>query len=130
MRNFLKALGLSVLEAIITIVILAAIVRLKLPMTGIYIVFGITAVLFPLILLLLYRRFCDRETLIVVPVSLILSAIYSLGVSLYSYYGSSSFSNMFQGLMYFIYFLPSVVYCGVCWVIFAIMARISRGVRR
>jgi len=130
MRNFLKVLGLSVFEAVIIIILLISIVRLKLPMMGVYIVFGITAVIFPLIVLLLYKRFCGRETLVIVPLSLIVAAAYSMGVSLYSYYGSSSFSSMFGGLMYFIYFMPSIVYCGVGWVIFAIIARISRDPRR
>lgn len=130
MRRFLTFLGLSVLEAIIIIVMLISIVRLKLPITGTYIVFGITAVIFPLIILLVYNRFLGRETLIIVPLSLILAALLSLGVSLYSYYGSSSFSRMFQGYMYFIYFLPSLIYCGVGWIIFAIIARISREPRR
>jgi hypothetical protein len=130
MRNFLKVLGLSVLEAAIIVIMLVSIIRLKLPITGTYIVFGITAVIFPLILLLIYNRFCGRETLAVVPFSLILATAYSLGVSLYSSYGSSSFSSMFKGWMYFIYFLPSIIYCGVGWVIFAIIARISRDPRR
>ena len=130
MKYFLKFLGLSVLEAIIIIVMLISIVRLKLPITGTYVVFGITAVIFPLILLLFYNRFWGRETLIIAPLSLILAALYSLGVSLYSYYGNSSFCRMFQGYMYFIFFLPSLIYCGVGWIIFAIIARISREPRR
>jgi len=130
MRNFLKVLGLSVLEAVIIIVMLITIVQLKVPMAGIYIVYGITAIIFPLALLLLYNRFLGRDTLVVVPISLMLAAVYSLGVSLYSYYGGSSFSGMFKDLMYFIYFLPSLIYCGVSWVIFAIIARILRDPRR
>jgi len=130
MRNFLKVLGLSVLETVIIIIMLITIVRLKLPMTGIYIVFLVTAILFPLTVLLLYNRFCGRETLVVVPLSLILVAVYSLGISLYSYYGGSSFSGMFKELMYFIYFLPSIIYCGMGWVIFAIIARMTRDPRR
>lgn len=130
MRKFLKVLGLSVLEAVIIIIMLIIIVRLKLPMTGVFIVYGITAILFPLLILMLYKRFWGRETLIVVPLSLLLAAVYSLGVSLYSYYGGSSFSGMFQELMYFIYFLPSIIYCGMGWVIFAIIVRITRDPRR
>lgn len=130
MKNFLKILGLSIFEAIIIIIMLITIVRLKLPITGIYIVFGVTAILFPLILLLLYNRLCGRETLILVPISLIFAAAYSLGVSLYSYYGGSSFSGMFQELMYFIYFLPSIIYCGMGWVAFAVIARMTRDPRR
>ncbi len=130
MRNFLKILGLSIFEAIIIIIMLISIVRLKLPMNGIYIAFSITAIIFPLIVLLIYKRFFGRETLVVVPLSFILAAVYSLGISLYSYYGSSSFSTMFQGLMYFIYFLPSIIYCGACWVIFAIITRVSKNPRR
>lgn len=130
MVKLLKVLGLSILNAVIIIIMLIAIVRLNLPMSGLYIVYGVTAVLFPLILLLIYNRICGRETLVVVPVSLILSAAYSLGVSLFSYYGSGSFSRMFQGLMYFIYFLPSVIYCGMSWVIFAVIMRVTRDPRR
>ncbi|MHB8063549.1 MAG: hypothetical protein ACYDG2_13110 [Ruminiclostridium sp.] len=130
MRNFLKVLVMSVLEAMIIIIMLVLIIRLKLPMTGTYVVFSITAIIFPLIMLLLYKRFCGRETLVVIPLSLILATAYSLAVSLYSYYGNSSFSNMFHGWMYFIYFLPSLVYCGSGWIIFAIIARISREPRR
>jgi hypothetical protein len=130
MRNFLKVLGLSILEALIIIIMLVSIVRLKLPMMGIYIVFGSSAIIFPLTMLLLYNRFCGRETLVIVPLSLILAAVYSLGISLYSYFGVSSFSSMFHELMYFIYFLPSIIYCGVGWVIFAIIARMSRDPRR
>lgn len=130
MRNFLKVLGLSVVDAAIIIIMLVTIVRLKLPMAGMYVVFGVTAIIFPLILLLVYNRFCGRETLINVPLSLILSAMYSLGVSVYSYYGNSSFSNMFHELMYFIYFLPSIIYCGMGWVIFSIMVKILGDSRR
>ena len=130
MKNILKVLGLSVLEAVMIIIILIIIVRLKLPIIGMFIVFGVTAVIFPLLVLLLYNRFCGRETLVVVPLSLILASVYSLGVSLYSYYGGSSFSGMFQDLMYFIYFLPSIIYCGMGWVIFAIIVRITRDPRR
>ena len=130
MKNFLKVLGLSLLEAIIIIIMLITIVRLKLPMTGIYIVFGVTAILFPLAVLLIHKRFCARETLIFVPLSLLLTVAYSLGVSLYSYFGSSSFSNMFKELMFYIYFLPSLIYCGMGWIAFAIIARIWRSPRR
>ncbi len=126
MRNFLKVLGLSILNASIIIIVLVSIIRLNLPMTGIYTAYGVTAVLFPLLLLLLYKRFFGRETLFVVPVSLILSAAYSLGVSLYSYYGAGSFSEMFNQLLYFIYFLPSIIYCGTGWIFFAIIIRLSR----
>ncbi len=130
MRNFIKILGLSILEAIIIIIMLVSFVRLNLPMSGIYIVFTVSAVVFPLALLLLYLRFLGRDTLVLVPVSLIFAALYSLGVSLYSYYGTGSFSRMFSELMYFIYFLPSVIYCGAAWILFAIIARISREPRR
>ncbi|HEY5586318.1 MAG TPA: hypothetical protein VIK78_17735 [Ruminiclostridium sp.] len=130
MRNFLKVLGLSVLDAAIIIVMLVTIVRWKLPMTWMYVVYGSSAIIFPLAVLLLYSRFFGRETLVVVPLSLILATLYSLGVSMYSYYGSSSFSGMFGELMYFIYFLPSIIYCGVGWVIFAIILRMMRDPRR
>lgn len=130
MRNLLKVFGLSILDAAIIVVLLISIVRLNLPIIGLYIVYGISAVLFPLLLLLIYKRFLGRETLVVVPVSLILAALYSLGVSLYSYYGASSFSSMFKELMYFIYFLPSIIYCGAGWIIFAIIVRISKEPRR
>jgi len=130
MKNFLKVLGLSVLEAVIIIIMLISIVRLKLPMMGIYVVFGITAVLFPLIVLLLYKKIYGRETLVIVPWSLIFATVYSLSVSLYSDYGSSSFSSMFAGLLYFIYFLPSIIYCGVGWAIFAIISRLAKAPHR
>ncbi len=130
MGKILKVLGLSVLEAAIIIIMLIFIVRLKLPITGMYIVFGITAIIFPLILLMIYNSFCERETLIIVPISLVLASLYSLGISIYSYYGNSSFSNMFNELMYFIYFLPSIIYCGMGWIFFSIISRISRDLRR
>lgn len=130
MRNFFKALGLSIINSAIIIIMLITIVRLDLPMVGIYIVYGVSAILFPLILLLLYKRFLGRESLVVVPISLIFAALYSLGVSLHSYYGEGSFSRMFKELMYFIYFLPSVIYCGISWILFAIIAKISKEPRR
>lgn len=130
MKNVLKVLGLSILESVVIIVLLVSIVRLNLTMTGIYIIYGISAVVFPLLLLLLYKWLLGRETLVIVPVSLIFAALYSLGVSLYSYYGVSSFSSMFRELMYFIYFLPSVIYCGVGWIIFAVIMKFSREPRR
>lgn len=130
MRNVLKILGLSILNAGIIIIMLVSIIRLKLTMPENYTAYGVTAVLFPLLLLLLYKRFFGRETLFVVPVSLILSAAYSLGVSLYSYYGTGSFSGMFNQLLYFIYFLPSIIYCGTGWIFFAVILRITREPRR
>lgn len=130
MGKILKILGLSVLEAAIIIIMLIFIVRLKLPITGMYIVFGITAIIFPLMILLIYNSFCERETLIFVPLSLVLASLYSLGISIYSYYGDSSFSNMFNELMYFIYFLPSIIYCGMGWIFFSIISRVSRDSRR
>ncbi len=130
MGKILKILGLSVLEAAIIIIMLIFIVRLKLPITGMYIVFGITAIIFPLMVLLIYNSFCERETLIFVPLSLVLASLYSLGISIYSYYGDSSFSNMFNELMYFIYFLPSIIYCGMGWIFFSIISRVSRDSRR
>ncbi len=130
MGKILKILGLSVLEAAIIIIMLIFIVRLKLPITGMYIVFGVTAIIFPLMLLLIYNSFFERETLIFVPLSLVLAALYSLGISVYSYYGNSSFSNMFNELMYFIYFLPSIIYCGMGWIFFSIISRVSRDSRR
>lgn len=130
MDKILKTLGLSFLNTIIIIVMLITIVRLNLPVSGIYIVYGVTAILFPLALLLLYRRFFGGEALVIVPFSLILAAAYSLGVSLYSNYGSGSFSRMFHELLYFIYFLPSIIYCGMSWVIFAIIVRMTRDPRR
>lgn len=129
MKNFLKVLVLSLLDSAIIIILLIAIVRID-TMAGIYIVYGITAVVFPLLLLVLYKRFFGRETLVVVPVSMILAALYSLGVSLYSFYGTGSFSRMFKELMYFIYFLPSVIYCGVAWIIFVIIIKFSKEPRR
>jgi hypothetical protein len=130
MGKIIKILGLSLLEAAIIIIMLIFILRLKLPITGMYIVFGATAIIFPLMLLLIYNSFCDRETLIFVPVSLVLASLYSLGISVYSYYGNSSFSNMFNELMYFIYFLPSIIYCGMGWIIFSIILRVSKNSRR
>lgn len=130
MGKILKILGLSVLEAAIIIIILIFIVRLKLPITGMYIVFGVTAIIFPLMLLLIYNSFCERGTLIFVPLSLVLASLYSLGISVYSYYGNSSFSNMFNELMYFIYFLPSIIYCGMGWIFFSIISRVLRDSRR
>ncbi len=130
MGKIIKVFGLSVLEAAIIIIMLIFIVRLKLPITGIYIVFGITAIIFPLMLLLIYNSFCERETLIFVPLSLVLASLYSLGISVYSYYGNSSFSNMFNELMYFIYFLPSIIYCGMGWIFFSIISRVLRDSRR
>jgi hypothetical protein len=44
MIKFFKVLGLSILEALLIIIVLITIVRLKLPITGTYITFGITAV--------------------------------------------------------------------------------------
>lgn len=130
MVNFLKVIGFSIFNAVVIIVMLVSIVRLGLSIAGIYIVFAITAVLFPLLVLILYKRFLGRETLLVVPLSFVLSAIYSLGISLFSYYGTGSFSSMFRELMYFIYFLPSVIYCGVGWIIFAIIVKTSKEPRR
>lgn len=130
MIKFLKVLGLSILEALLIIIILIVIVRLKLPMTGIYITFGATAVIFPLLLLFVYMRLFGRETLVFVPLGLISATAFSLGVSLFSYYGNSSFSAMFHGLMYFIYFLPSVIYCGISWIFFAIIIRVTKDPRR
>ncbi len=130
MRNLLKVLGFSILDSALIIVLLISIIRLNLPMPGTYIVYSVSAILLPLVILLLYNRFLGRETLLVVPVSFILSALYSLGVSLYSYYGTGSFSGMFKELMYFIYFLPSIIYCGSAWLIFAIIVRLSKEPRR
>lgn len=130
MKNALKVLGLSILESAVIIILLIFIVRLNLPMTGIYIVYGISAVLFPLMLLLLYMRFAGRETLVIVPVSLIFAALYSLAVSIYSFFGAGSFSGMFKELMYFIYFLPSIIYCGSSWIIFAIVVKFTKEPRR
>lgn len=130
MRNLLRVLWIGIVETIIIVVTLISIVQMDLPIFGRYIVYGITALLIPLALLLLYHRIWGRETLAIIPISLIVAALISLGVSLYSYYGDSSFSNMFNELMYFIYFLPSVIYCGMSWVIFAIMARLSKEPRR
>lgn len=130
MRNVLKVLGLSLVNSTIIVVLLVAIIRLGLPMPGIYSVFAATAVIFPMLVLLLYKRFLGRETLAVVPVSFILAALYSLGISIYSYYGTGSFSRMFKELMYFIYFLPSVVYCSAAWIIFALIVKFSKEPRR
>ncbi|QNU66819.1 hypothetical protein EHE19_018615 [Ruminiclostridium herbifermentans] len=130
MGKIIKILGLSLLDAAIIIIMLIFILRLKLPITGMYIVFGITAIVFPLMLLLIYNSFCERETLIFVPLSLVLASLYSLGISVYSYYGNSSFSNMFNELMYFMYFLPSIIYCGMGWIFFSIILRVSKNSRR
>lgn len=130
MIKIFKVLGLSILEALLIIIVLITIVRLKLTITGTYITFGITAVVFPLLLLLIYLKLSERDTLFFVPLGFTLSALYSLAVSLYSYYGGSSFSIMFHGLMYFIYFLPSVIYCGLCWIFFSVIIRVTRDSRR
>lgn len=130
MRNFLRVLWISIVEAIVIIITLISIVQLHLPIYGTYVVFGVTAIIIPLLLLLLYKRIWGRETLAIIPVSLILSALYSLGVSLYSYYGDSSFSNMFKELMYYIYFLPSMIYCGMGWINFALVIRLTREPKR
>jgi hypothetical protein len=130
MIKFFKVLGLSILEALLIIIVLITIVRLKLPITGTYITFGITAVVLPLVLLLIHLKLSERETLFFVPLGFTLAALYSLAVSLYSYYGGSSFSSMFHGLMYFIYFLPSVIYCGLCWIFFSVIIRVTRDSRR
>lgn len=130
MKSFLKAFGLSLFDAIVTIIMLIAIVRLKLSISGIYIAFSITALLFPLTVLVIYYKIFGREKLFVAPLSFLFAAAYSLGVSLYCYYGDSSFSDMFKGLMYFIYFLPSMIYCGIGWIVYAIINKLSREPRR
>lgn len=130
MKSLLRVLLLSILIAVIIIITLVSIVQLNLPVAVLYIIYGITAVAVPMAFLLLYFRIWGSETLYSVPVGFILAALYSLGVALYSYYGKSSFSDMFGELMYFIYFLPSVIYCGMSWVIFAIILRITKKSRR
>ncbi len=130
MRRVLRALGISFFNGIIIIVMLVIIVQLNLPIAGIYTVFGVSSILFPLAILLLYRRIWGAETLVIIPVSLILSALYALGISIYSYYGTGDFSIMFKDLMYFIYFLPSTIYCIIGWIIFRIMAKMSKNTRR
>lgn len=99
-------------------------------MAGLYFVFAATAILYPAAMILLYRRLWEEETLVIIPISLILSALYSLGVSMYSYYGTGEFSVMFKDLMYFIYFLPSTIYCIIAWIIFGIMAKMAKSTRR
>ncbi len=130
MRRVLRTLGISIFNAIIIVVMLVIIVQLNLPMVGIYFVFAATSIIYPAAMLLLYRRLWEVETLVIIPVSLILSALYSLGISLYSYYGTGDFSIMFKDLMYFIYFLPSTIYCIIGWIIFGVMARMSKNTRR
>jgi hypothetical protein len=130
MRNILRVLWISLLEAVVIIITLISVVQMKLPILGIYFIYGITVIIIPLIFLLVYKRFLGRETLVIVPISLILAALYSLGISLYSYYGTSSFSRMFDELMYYIYFLPSMIYCGMGWVEFALIVRMTRDQRR
>ncbi len=130
MRRVLRTLGISFFNAIIIVIMLVIIVQLNLPMAGVYSVFGLSSILFPMTILLLYRRIWGAETLVIIPVSLILSALYSLGISIYSYYGIGGFSIMFKDLMYFIYFLPSTIYCIIGWIIFGIMAKMSKNTRR
>ncbi len=130
MRRVLRTLGISIFNAIIIVIMLVIIVQLNLPMAGIYFVFAATSIIYPAAMLLLYRRLWEVETLVIIPVSLILSALYSLGISMYSYYGTSDFSIMFKDLMYFIYFLPSTIYCIIGWIIFGVMARMSKNTRR
>ncbi len=130
MRRVLRTLGISFFNAIIIVIMLVIIVQLNLPMAGVYSVFGLSSILFPMTILLLYRRIWGAETLVIIPVSLILSSLYSLGVSIYSYYGTGDFSIMFKDLMYFIYFLPSTIYCIIAWIIFGIMAKMSKNTRR
>ncbi len=130
MRRVFRTLGISIFNAIIIVIILVIIVQLNLPMAGIYFVFAATSIIYPAAMLLLYRRLWEAETLVIIPVSLILSALYSLGISMYSYYGTGDFSIMFKDLMYFIYFLPSTIYCIIGWIIFGVMARMSKNTRR
>lgn len=130
MRNILRVLWISLLEAIVIIITLISIVQIHVPILGTYIIYGITAIIIPLIFLLIYNKFLGRDTLVIVPISLIFAALYSLGVSLYSYYGTSNFSRMFDELMYYIYFLPSMIYCGIGWVEFALIVRMTRDQRR
>jgi hypothetical protein len=130
MRRVFRTLGISIFNAIIIVIMLVIIVQLNLPMAGIYFVFAATSIIYPAAMLLLYRRLWEAETLVIIPVSLILSALYSLGISMYSYYGTGDFSIMFKDLMYFIYFLPSTIYCIIGWIIFGVMARMSKNTRR
>ena len=130
MRRVLRTLGISFFNAIIIVIMLVIIVRLNLPIAGIYIVFGVSSILFPIAMLMLYRTIWGVETLVIIPVSLILSALYSLGISIYSYYGTGDFSIMFKDLMYFIYFLPSTIYCIIGWITFGIMVKMSKNTRR
>jgi hypothetical protein len=130
MRNFLRTIGFSILNAIIITILLVIIVQLNLPISGIYSVFGVSAIIFPLLIFLLYIKLWGTETMMIVPVSFVLSALYSLGVSIYSYYGTGGFSQMFKDLMYFIYFLPSMIYCVAGWILFAIISRVSRNPRK
>ncbi|WP_024832595.1 hypothetical protein [Ruminiclostridium josui] len=130
MRRVFRALGISIFNGIVIIIMLVIIVQLNLPMVGTYIVFGATSILYPAVILLLYRRLWEAETLVIVPVSLMLSALYSLGISMYSFYGTGEFSIMFKDLMYFIYFLPSVIYCIIGWIIFSVMTKMSKNTRR
>ncbi|ACL77691.1 hypothetical protein Ccel_3403 [Ruminiclostridium cellulolyticum H10] len=130
MRKIFRTLGISIFNAIIICIMLMIIIRINLPMAGIYSVFGVSSILFPVVVLLLYIRIWGAETMVIVPISLILSALYSLGISIYSYYGTGGFSIMFKDLMYFIYFLPSAIYCITGWIIFAAMAKMFKTTRR
>lgn len=130
MRRVLRTLGISIFNAIIIVIMLVIMVQLRLPMAGLYFVFAATAIIYPAAMILLYRRLWEAETLVIIPISLILSALYSLGVSMYSYFGTGEFSVMFKDLMYFIYFLPSTIYCIIAWIIFGIMAKMAKSTRR
>ncbi|EPR09575.1 hypothetical protein [Ruminiclostridium papyrosolvens] len=130
MRRVFRTLGISIFNTIIIVIMLMIIVQLNLPMAGIYSVFAATSILYPAAMLLLYRRLWEAETLVIIPISLVLSALYSLGISMYSYYGTGDFSIMFKDLMYFIYFLPSIIYCIIGWIIFGVMAKMSKNTRR
>lgn len=125
MTNILKTFIISIIEAILIIIILVLTILSGLNMMGIYIVYGISAILLPLIsMVVYYRRF--KEKLIVVPLGFLLSALYSLGVALYSYYGTGWFSETFRDTLYFTYFLPSMVYCGISFIIYAIFVTVSK----
>ena len=125
MINILKTFVISIIEAVLTIIILVLTILSGLNMMGIYIVYGVSAILLPLISIIVYHwRF--KEKLLVVPLGFLFSALYSLGVALYSYYGTGWFSETFKDTLYFTYFLPSMVYCGISFIIYAIFVTASK----
>lgn len=121
--KLLRVLALSIVDAALTIIVLISIVLAKLPMVGIYVAYGVSAVVLPLLTIIIYRKIWGSEKLVLLPISYTIASLYSLGIAIYSRYGIGSFPSMFHELMYFIYFLPSIIYCGVSWIIYAIFVR-------